>query len=135
MYVGQTSQLLRVRIGQHLRAIANNVETAPLTAHFRSACSVADFCFYAIDRSPSDTARLAKEEKWIQRFNSVHPHGLNRNNGKPAKTVNLVTFPSTCTDGLNAFIRSACRNTPGVSVRLSYRTDNNLASCLRGLLP
>ena len=58
-YVGQTSNPLRQRIGEHLRAIEANSASSPLARHFREVCSRETFSFFAIDRSLSTPSRLA----------------------------------------------------------------------------
>ena len=131
VYVGQTSNTLRQRISEHLRAIRNYDFSAPLTSHFTESCSLQHFTFFAIDRSFSQATRLLKELKWIRRFRSLHPEGLNRNVGTRQKVINLVTFPAACTDRLNAVIKDACSNVTDVSVRLSYKADINLQNLLR----
>ena len=130
-YVGQTSNTLRQRISEHLRAIRNNNLSAPLTSHFRNQCDIQHLNFFAIDRSFSDSTRFLKERKWIQYFRSLHPSGLNRNAGVKKQTVNLVTFPANCTARLNATIRQACSAATDLEVRLSYKANPNIKNLLR----
>lgn len=126
VYVGQTSNSLRQRFSEHLRAIRCNNISAPLTSHFTTHCNLQHLNVFAIDRSFSDATRLEKERKWIRLFRSLHPVGLNRNTGVRRKILNLVTFPARCTDRLNAAIRQACKSSTDFEVRLSYKTDRNL---------
>lgn len=129
-YVGLTSNILRTRISQHLRSIRDQSNVTPVALHFRSSCSLDHFRFFCFDRSLSIKALRSKETRWIKRLQaSTHP-GLNTVTHSTGP-LNLITFPSDCTTKLNALIRSLCSTAGFNEVRLSYKTDRNLASLLR----
>ena len=126
VYVGQTGNELRTRIGQHLRNIANTVDT-PVARHFRSH-DVTNLRFFGIERCASKEKRLTKEAHWIQRFKSAAPAGLNATTSPPP-ILNLVTFRSICADAMNNAVRHACAS-EGIRVRFAYRTHPNLRNLL-----
>ena len=129
-YVGQTSNSVRTRIGQHLCDISLNRPGSPLASHFNSTCSPDAFKWCVLDRCFSQERRLQKETYWISTLKSLHPLGLNQVSGQAPQKLNLITYPATCTARLNSFIRETCREV-NVPVRFSYKTDRNLKSLLK----
>jgi len=133
LYVGQTSNAVRVRINEHLRSLSSPTPSSLLASHFSQSCSPTFFRWVVLDRCFSKERRLEKEARWIRIFRSQHPHGLNREAGTSSTKANLVTFPAECTGRLNALIRNLCRRRANTDVRLCYtnRTRPNLVSLLR----
>ena len=126
-YVGHSCDFLRSRMGHHLRSISSGADTK-IAAHFRGGCSLQNFSFYAVDRTPSERNLKAKEEVWIRRLQATKWPGLNTMSKTKAAALNLV---GECAERLNGVIRRACADAGLPHVRLCYRTDRNLCSFLR----
>lgn len=133
LYVGQTSNPVRVRINEHLRNVTSrSSSSSPLVAsHFNDVCDPGTFRWCVIDRCFSTERRLQKESKWIRALRSKHPLGLNTTTNQAPKRLNLVTLPGACTDRLNSTVRSLCRSELNIDVRLSYTTHRNLSSLFK----
>jgi len=127
-YVGQTSNSVRVRIREHLRAISVADRTSSVADHFSQECGLHSFRWLVIDRCFNTERRLQKET--LRTLRSQQPLGLNRSAGQSSPKVNLVTFPALCTSRLSSVIRDACR-AHNVQVRLCYKTDRSLAAHLK----
>ncbi len=128
VYVGQSGNPFRQRLSEHLRNIRGSSINTPLTRHFRSVCPLSNLRAFAIERCPAKEKRLLKEARWIRRFNSVHPMGLNLCEGHFSRPLNLVTFPSDCTASLNNAIRRACDASTNLKVQFAHRRTPNLRS-------
>ena len=80
-YVGQTTRKFKTRMGEHINDIKNKKDRA-IANHFNSkGHNLSDFRTMVIERViPNDTAwLLEREEMWIKRLETKHPHGLNKN--------------------------------------------------------
>lgn len=128
-YVGQTSNAVCLRIGQHLRSIAAAGPTA-VSFHFNQECGHHAFRWLVLDRCFSQDRRLQKEASWIRTLRSHHPFGLNQNTGQTSHKINLVSFPALFTARLSSVIQKACR-AHNIEVRFSNKSQPNLASLLR----
>ena len=80
-YVGQTHQLLSMRMNSHKFNIRNMDDpnfSPNFAIHFNSdEHSVEDFRFMPIDRVSDNMQRLLKETYWIHKLDTLYPKGLN----------------------------------------------------------
>ena len=132
-YVGQTSQPLRQRIGEHIRSVALPSPPTHLARHFSSgSCSLDNLQFFALEHSPTSSTRLAKESLWIRRLRTVSPRGFNVSEGSVPQRIHLITRRSICASRLNDSIRHLLRPFDvNIPVRLAYTVDKNLRSILK----
>ncbi|XP_061486987.1 uncharacterized protein LOC133387048 [Rhineura floridana] len=80
LYVGQTSRVLKKRIGEHISNIKNNRVGAPLTEHYINCRhSLTDFSFWAVEKvnTRSTHILLRRELAWILELDTLTPSGLN----------------------------------------------------------
>ena len=128
MYVGQTGRSLCVRIKEHLRNILSNHSTS-VSIHFNSTCTIDHFSFTAIEHVPSEAKRLVKENKWMDRLQTLQPHGLNEMRNREAdQSLRLILPYSLC----SRRIFSLCRQTiKDFRVTAGHTTNRNLRSILR----
>lgn len=129
-YIGQTGNPLRQRLSEHLRTLRSPDSSTALSFHFQGSCSISHLRAFAIERCLDQDKRLAREARWIERFNSVFPRGLNACSSNAAQPINLVTVRADCTARLNSAIRRACAAVVQEKIRYSYVTDKNLRSRL-----
>ena len=80
-YVGQTHQLLSMRMNSHKFNIRNMDDpnfSSNVAIHFSSdEHSVEDFRFMPIDRVSDNMQRLLRETYWIHMLDTLYPKGLN----------------------------------------------------------
>lgn len=79
LYVGQTKNTLLERLKQHLRSINGTGRGTHLYEHFRTHGSI-NLSIMGIEAGSwwSDKQRWVRERQWIQKLNTVYPHGLNQ---------------------------------------------------------
>ena len=107
-YVGETSQMLRARITQHLAAIRSGDSTALVHRHFRTNCAVEHFKFYAFAAHQHDKARKSKEALWIARLKTISPRGLNTKRSDLPQPTALVLPYCACAARVKAAMTSWC---------------------------
>lgn len=83
-YIGYTKRMIRTRIYDYKSRIWNQVQDAPLVAHFMEGNhSYNNFTFWIVEQviggPGKDIQRilLQREEQWIFRLNTIQPLGLN----------------------------------------------------------
>ncbi|MCG8079369.1 MAG: GIY-YIG nuclease family protein [Candidatus Thiodiazotropha taylori] len=80
-YVGQTHQLLSMRMNSHKFNIRNMEDpsfSTNVAIHFNSnEHSMDDFTFMPIDQVSDNMQRLLKETYWIHKLDTLYPKGLN----------------------------------------------------------
>ena len=124
--MGQTSNRLRTRIGQHLLALQRSQQLSSLTAHFNSECTLQHVRFFGVERALSSSTRLLKEAKWIKTLRTKTPCGLNDVAGTTVRKFNLVTRPALCTDRLNSVVRKLCKDSD-IPFRCAFAADGSLS--------
>lgn len=78
-YLGQTQNSIKIRISNHLSDIRKYRQT-PVSLHFNKPDhSLNDFVFFPFlsNKSWKLDKRLEKENKYIFKFNTLEPNGLN----------------------------------------------------------
>lgn len=119
-YIGETKQILKKRLAQHLYAIRSKREKHPLVDHFSRGHNInTDFKIFIIkgNNSWSDEKRLTIESKEINRFKTITPFGLNdKLSIRPQKRV-ILPFNS----------KSITLKALSSSMPVSYRFAPNLA--------
>ena len=129
-YIGQTGNSIRQRFSEHLRSFRNPSRSTHLISHFTRSCSPTSIRVFGIERCEDRDKRLAKEARWIARFNSVAPGGLNVLSSSASRPINLVTSLAQCTRKLSSTIKKVCENVTDLKVQISYRRDRNLRNIL-----
>ncbi len=85
-YVGETGQLFKRRMGQHIGSIRSNNGRGcfNITKHFNSCCKIDDIRWQIIeklldngDKSHDRDRRLERELFWIRELKTKYPFGLN----------------------------------------------------------
>ncbi|OCT55666.1 hypothetical protein XELAEV_18000201mg [Xenopus laevis] len=86
IYVGETVQKVKSRISQHKSSIKSGNLALPLSRHFKEFGHTVDQLRFMVletvpplKRGGDRELRLKQREVWwINKLNSLHPHGLNR---------------------------------------------------------
>ncbi len=125
MYVGQTARPLRTRIAEHLHSIRTQSATS-VAKHFNSHCNINHFSFIAIEHCPNREKRLRKENRWIERLDTLHPQGLNEELNSFGPSLRLILPFSHCSDKLISLCRAHIND-----VRAGYKTSTNLRRLLK----
>lgn len=78
-YVGQTTQALSTRFGQHRREVENNSNKHFIYQHFHNDHSSADMTIRILESVTEDnkTDLTQRETFWIEQLNTIYPYGLN----------------------------------------------------------
>ena len=122
-YIGQTGRTLATRIKEHLYGIRTNKDHN-VSRHF-SVCGIESFRFTGIDVVTNLSRRLLKENKWIQRYDSLHPNGLNERLNK-SKQITCILPHSELTNRLKDMIKGIVPDTV-----FGYTRSENLEQLLR----
>ena len=77
--LGETGRLLRIRFGEHRRAVIGGDANQPVARHFNAGNhSVSDMKIRALcPISGSNDSRKRHEMRLISKLGTVHPHGIN----------------------------------------------------------
>jgi len=124
-YVGQCKNFHH-RMLNHLTSIKNNCST-PVHKHFRS-CSIKNFRCTIIDSADTTTKLKIKESKYIKKFNTRFPNGLNIIENI-TRTPSLTLPFNNISQKISSNVKNICKNNK-IDINTIFKQGKSLSQIL-----